>query len=124
VTQVWKEEIAHRGVEAISRDLVLRLARRNVQEVYVSFDIDVLDESYAGATGTPEPDGLTPTEAIAIARAISARFPVAAADVMEVAPQVRAAHIRQSEPKTTLAAAAEVSTFLMNAIARHYEGAG
>ena len=45
-----------------------QLAEQNIDELYVSFDIDAIDDSYASATGTPEPDGLMPSEAMQILR--------------------------------------------------------
>jgi agmatinase len=53
--------------------------------VYVTFDIDALDISYTPCTGTPEPFGLTPEEAVEIFRAVHPSARLVGADMMEVA---------------------------------------
>lgn len=53
--------------------------------VYVTFDIDALDIAYTPCTGTPEPFGLTPEEAVEIFRAIHSSARLVGADMMEVA---------------------------------------
>jgi agmatinase len=52
--------------------------------VYVSFDIDALDISYTPCTGTPEPFGLTPQEAVGIFKAVHPSAKLVGADMMEV----------------------------------------
>jgi agmatinase len=52
---------------------------------YLSFDIDVLDPSFAPGTGTPEVAGLYPREALAFLRAL-AGIPFGGFDVVEVSP--------------------------------------
>lgn len=61
--------------------------RRRTREraVYVTFDIDALDISYTPCTGTPEPFGLTPEEAVELFRAIHPTARLIGADMMEVA---------------------------------------
>jgi agmatinase len=54
-------------------------------QVYVSFDIDLLDPAFAPATGTPEAGGWSSREAIAVLRGL-AGIRLAGADVVEVAP--------------------------------------
>ena len=41
------------------------------QNVYISFDVDVLDPSLMPSTGTPEPDGLYWDQAISLIKLIS-----------------------------------------------------
>jgi len=53
--------------------------------VYVTFDIDALDIAYTPCTGTPEPFGLTPEEAVEIFRAVHPSARLVGADMMEVA---------------------------------------
>jgi agmatinase len=62
-------------------------ARRRIGSgpVYLSFDIDVLDPSFAPGTGTPEVDGLYPREALAFLRAL-AGIAFGGFDVVEVSP--------------------------------------
>jgi agmatinase len=52
---------------------------------FCSFDIDVLDPSFAPGTGTPEVDGLYPREAFAFMRAL-AGIEFTGFDVVEVSP--------------------------------------
>lgn len=54
--------------------------------VYVTFDIDCLDPSYAPGTGTPVCGGLTTHQALTILRSL-AGINVIGMDVVEVAPQ-------------------------------------
>lgn len=66
--------------------------------VYVTFDIDCLDPSYAPGTGTPVCGGLTTHQALSILRGLSG-INIIGMDVVEVAPQYDVAEI------TSLAAA-------------------
>lgn len=66
--------------------------------VYVTFDIDCLDPSYAPGTGTPVCGGLTTHQAMTILRGL-AGINIVGMDVVEVAPQYDVAEI------TSLAAA-------------------
>lgn len=74
--------IDDRGPTAIAaeiRELV------GVAQVYLSFDIDLLDPAFAPGTGTPEAGGWSSREAIAVLRGL-AGIRLAGADVVEVAP--------------------------------------
>jgi guanidinobutyrase len=53
--------------------------------VYLSFDIDGIDPSYAGGTGTPEIGGLTVPQGLEIIRGMKG-LNVVGADLVEVAP--------------------------------------
>jgi guanidinobutyrase len=53
--------------------------------VYISFDIDGIDPSFAGGTGTPEIGGLTVPQALEIVRGCRG-LNVVGADLVEVAP--------------------------------------
>ena len=55
-------------------------------KVYVTFDIDCLDPSYAPGTGTPVPGGLTSHQALTILREL-AGIDIIGMDIVEVAPQ-------------------------------------
>jgi len=54
--------------------------------VFLSIDIDALDPAYAPGTGTPEVGGLTMRELLRGARRITAELPIAAVELVEVAP--------------------------------------
>lgn len=79
---VFIEEFVERGVAAIMDE-----ARTVVGErpVYVSFDIDGIDPSFAPGTGTPEIGGFTSREAQAMVRRL-AGLDIVGADLVEVAP--------------------------------------
>ncbi len=68
-------------------DAVVAAARKVIGDnpVYVTFDIDCLDPSYAPGTGTPVCGGLTTYQAMAILRGMRG-LNIIGADVVEVAP--------------------------------------
>jgi agmatinase len=70
------------GIEA-----VIEAARKTLGErpVYVSFDIDCLDPSFAPGTGTPVCGGLTSHQAMSILRGLKG-INIIGMDVVEVAP--------------------------------------
>ncbi len=70
---------------ARTAELALEVAWKNAKAVYLSFDIDVCDPSYAPGTGTPEPGGLTPRDAFKLLGAV-AREGICAMEVVEVSP--------------------------------------
>lgn len=113
VKQHWAHEVKEQGVEAVIEKIITQLKADNIDEVYVSFDIDALDESFASATGTPEPDGLSPNEAMQILRAVAAQCPITGADMMEIAPFTDSTGLGEVSRDRTLAAGAEISAFLI-----------
>ena len=116
VKQHWAHEIIERGAAAVAADAIAQLKADNVDEVYVSFDIDALDEKYASATGTPEANGLTPQHALDILSAIADEFPITGADMMEIAPFTDSSLVGQSSSETTLREGAKISAFLISAM--------
>jgi agmatinase len=74
--------VQQNGVEAVVAE-----ARSKIGDdpVYVTFDIDCLDPSYAPGTGTPVCGGLTTYQAMAILRGMRG-INIIGADVVEVAP--------------------------------------
>lgn len=115
-TQYWASEIFEEGPNQIAKDIILKLKNLNIEEIYVSFDIDCLDEEYAGATGTPEPQGLAPHAPMLILQSLFENFKIRGADIVEIAPLVKSASIKQIEPETTLMVAASFATFLIQAM--------
>lgn len=55
------------------------------EPLYISWDIDVVDPAFAGATGTPEVGGLTSWQAVQIVRSFVNRR-IVGMDIVEVAP--------------------------------------
>jgi agmatinase len=78
---VSAHEIARDGIQAsVHRALNMLKTER----LYVSLDIDAIDPAYAGATGTPEPFGLTPRDVKYVLDQAAPRL--VGLDIMEVAP--------------------------------------
>lgn len=75
------------AVHAQSIEATVAAARRHLADtpVYVTFDIDCLDPSYAPGTGTPVCGGLTTHQAMSILRGLQG-INVIGMDVVEVAP--------------------------------------
>ena len=63
-----------------------RFARLGVDALYVSNDIDGTDPKFAAATGTPEPNGLTPELVSGLTLRLGEYFPLIGGDLVEVAP--------------------------------------
>ena len=76
------DECWHRSLQSAMDEL---RARVGACPTYVSLDIDGLDPSCAPGTGTPEPGGLTTTQALEIIRGCRG-LDIIGADVVEVAP--------------------------------------
>lgn len=115
-TQIWAQEVFDLGASAVADSIVAELKKLNVEEIYISFDIDCLDIEYAGATGTPESGGLSPHEPMLIMQTLFENFKIGGADMVEIAPQVKSAAVKQIEPETTLMVASSLSTFLIQAM--------
>ena len=54
--------------------------------IFISFDIDSLDPSFAPGTGSPEPAGLTTRETFPMMRRLCAECNVVGMELVEVAP--------------------------------------
>jgi agmatinase len=80
--RVWYAEDVHSG--AWPDELVARVRGRRV---FLTIDVDGLDPSVVSATGTPEPDGLSWTEALDVMRAVAGAAEIVGIDAVELAPQ-------------------------------------
>ncbi len=116
VQQFWATEIREKGANEVAKGIVAYLKKEAIDELYVSFDIDALDEKYASATGTPEPGGIDPEQAISIIKMLAKEFKVTGADMVEIAPLVCADHVTHPEPQTTLSVGAAISAILIEAL--------
>lgn len=116
VKQHWAHEIREKGAQAIVEEVITQLKSDGVEELYVSFDIDALDATFAAATGTPEYDGMTPDEALTILNALSKEFPITGADMMEIAPFTDASHSGKVASESTLKEGAKLSAMLIEAM--------
>ncbi|WP_286235241.1 arginase family protein [Thalassotalea sediminis] len=118
VKQHWANEIIERGVDSVISDILSHLKDENIDELYVSFDIDALDQKFAAATGTPEADGLSPDQAMTILKALAAQYPITGADMMEIAPFTDSTGQGIESAKTTLKHGADLSAMLIAAMAK------
>ena len=66
---------------------------RDVDAVYITIDIDVLDPAYAPGTGTPEAGGLSTRDLLHLLAPMFDRLPVRALDIVEVSPPLDASDI-------------------------------
>ncbi len=83
MTVIHAEEVPGLGIAS-----VIETAKKVVGEgpVYISFDIDSIDPSFAPGTGTPEVGGLTTREVLELLRGLKG-LNICGGDVVEVAPQ-------------------------------------
>ena len=96
-----------RGLDGAALAPVLAQIRERIGSTpcYISFDIDALDPAFAPGTGTPEPGGLTSTQALTLMEDLS-QLNTVAMDCCEVLPAYDHAEL------TSLAAATLVWTYL------------
>ena len=113
IKQYWADEIVS-NCSAVSADLMKRLKRLKVDEVYISFDIDALDRNCAPCTGTPEEKGLEPHHCISLIGAIAKQYSVTGSDLMEVAPLTQGSS--PVDQKTTLLSAKSIAAILLEAM--------
>jgi len=79
---VQAEECWHRSLAPLMAEVRVQLGPG---PVYLSFDIDGLDPSFAPGTGTPEIGGLTTSQGLEIIRGCRG-LDLVGADLVEVAP--------------------------------------
>lgn len=72
--------------ESILLEQLKSFQERNIENVYVSIDIDVLDSSYAPGTGYPIPGGLSYRQLWNSLKLIPQNFKVIGFDMVEVCP--------------------------------------
>jgi arginase len=76
------------GIQPIVKQTLAWAA--NFDYIYVSFDIDSMDEQYVPGTGTPVADGMTPSEAILLLQNLWQMDNLVGFEVTEVNPQIEA----------------------------------
>ncbi len=86
IQQYWASDIKDTGIQAVMTEILAYLSKEAIDEIYISFDIDALDASIAGATGTPEHGGLSLDDALYAISALCQQLPISGADLVEVAP--------------------------------------
>ena len=86
VTVFTTQDIKERGVDAVMNE-AFEIVTKRTKGVHVSFDLDVIDPSYAPGVSVPEFDGLTVEEAMAINKNIINHFEhVVSYDLVEYNP--------------------------------------
>ncbi|SDY29338.1 agmatinase [Halobellus clavatus] len=78
-------DVEQRGITDVV-EAAIAAAAADTDAVYVTFDIDSVDPAVAPGTGTPEPGGLSASQALSVMERLGTHDAVAAADLMEVAP--------------------------------------
>lgn len=86
IRQWWAQDIKREGMDTIIQRALEELSAQGAQELYLSFDIDVMDSALVGRTGTPEPGGLSPEEIYGGIEKLAGSIPLGASDLVEVAP--------------------------------------
>ncbi len=116
VKQFWAVDVQQQGMPAIASAIVDHFQQREIDELYITVDIDGIDGNYAAATGTPEYDGLLPQDVYACLAVLSEKFQITGADIAEVAPFIsNAIPSTEPQPETTLSIAAAITHQLLNA---------
>jgi len=118
VRQYWNYDVKNRGIEAIASETIEHFKKEGIDEIYLTFDIDAIGAEYVSATGTPEPDGLSPEEAVTAIEMFAKHLKITSGDIAEVAPFVSTKHsgTDAQEPESTLSAAGDVSRAIVDAI--------
>ncbi len=80
------ETLSHYDIEALGLKGVLKKVKKRVRkEIYLSFDMDVVDPAFAPGVSVPVPGGLSSAQALYLVRKIS-EIGLVGLDVMEVCP--------------------------------------
>jgi arginase family enzyme len=78
-------EVEQRGWMEVLEDIIAE-ANDGPEYIFISFDIDVMDPAYTPATGTPEPNGLTPRETFPLIRRLCSESNVVGFELVELLP--------------------------------------
>lgn len=97
------------------KDFILK---HHIKEVYITFDISVLDLNYAGCTANPTKGGLEPHHCTYLIQGIAQAASVTGCDIVEVAPLLNNPNPNplSSEPNTTLNNSALIANTLLEVI--------
>lgn len=104
VKQIWSKDIRENSIEQTHKLIISHYKKLGIEEIYISFDVDVLDPQYLSCTGTAEKDGLYPHHIAGVLQELKEHFKVSSIDVVEFAPFIRQPHIAQAqlEPDTSM----------------------
>lgn len=82
---VWTTEyIKAHSIEKTMEEVFSKIKERNIANVHVSFDIDVLDKNLVPGTGTPVANGISAEDAKNILKAVLATKLVRSMDIVEL----------------------------------------
>lgn len=116
VEQIWAQDVQKWGVEKTYQKIKKQYQSLGIKEVYISFDIDALDEKFASATGTPEKEGLLPTDCSALIKLLNQDFQITGADLMELAPFVLPEGVNQRDQQSAITVAGDMARILIEAL--------
>lgn len=86
---VWTNaDINTRGINEVIKDLLSLIAKRNIKNIHLSYDIDCLDPEYVPGTGTPVNDGLSFEQSKNLLEAIFSTSLVKSMDFVEYNPDL------------------------------------
>jgi agmatinase len=83
-TVITISDVEELGVEK-AVEIALECAWKDAEAVFLSFDIDSIDSGFVPGTGSPEPGGLLPREALKALRMV-AREGICGMEVVEISP--------------------------------------
>jgi agmatinase len=81
----YMKNVRERGFATCVQEAIEHVVDQ-VDHVYLTVDIDVVDPAFASGTGSPEPGGITSSELVNAMTVIGTYEEIAAVDMMEVAP--------------------------------------
>lgn len=116
VEQIWAQEVAKLGIDKVAKKIIKHYQEIGIEEIYISFDIDALDEKYAAATGTPEKNGLLPTDCVALIKMIAREFKITGADLMEVAPYIWPEGIEARDQQSSIDVAGDIAKVILSTL--------
>jgi agmatinase len=116
IEQIWAEEVTKNGAEKTLQKIIRHFKKLGLEELYISFDIDALDQKYAAATGTPESGGLLPSDCAVIIRLLAKEFRITGADLMEVAPFILPEGVEERDQKSSLTVAGDIARLLLDVL--------
>lgn len=80
-------EVESKGWERVMKSAIAQ-AKNGPDNIFISFDISVLDPAFARAAGRPVPGGLTMREAVPLVRRLCAETNVVGFEMLDVAPML------------------------------------
>ena len=84
-TVITISDVEELGVEK-AVEIALECAWKDAEAVFLSFDIDSIDAGFVPGTGSPEPGGLLPREALKALRMVAREGGLCGMEVVEIAP--------------------------------------